>query len=784
MCRGTPPQDLDMNRQWNESFASPRAQADVDEIELDPRRILSFFLRNKTIFALAAAAGIALGFGYLATTTPLYTSTVEINLGMAPDAEMFEDFSGISGARAPTVQIETEIQVLRSERIAERVVRSLDLQGSEVFAQRPQTGITRIVGYVSELRTTLTAAIRGVFSDGTPEFALTDAEREISEFEQAVRTLRSNMTVSTIRGSNVVQVQYRSVSSRLSAQVANGIAAAYIEDQLQSTDEASQRAIEWLRERTDQLRDQSESLSAIAEDFRAENDLLGVDIDRLADAEFERLTRNLVDARANLVDLQALSRRLDQIVETNDTSAVVRETATQGITSGLRSRYLEVARSYNNLSTTLGEDHAQTQRRRRELDDIETMMFEEIRRSADLVRSDVSAARERVASLETAQADASQRVGADQAVLTQLRELERNAETVRNLYTSYLQRYQEALQRQQIPSSSARILNRAQAPEGPSSPRSNAVITLGGLGGFLFAVLFMGFREIRDNKLRSEEHIRNDLGLEFLGGLTIIKGRFRSEPAIQAEDLGSGYRELLMPESLCYATDNPVSHYAEALRTGKMSISLRQRQTTRGAKIGVASCFPAEGKTTTIGNFANLLAHQGARVMLIDGDMRNPGLTRAFGRDFETGLVDVLLGVADWRSVCHVVRDTGLHVLPNSKIRAVHTAELMGSANMAALLDELDQIYDFILLDLPPLGPVVDARAVLDKLDGLLFVIKWGSTPLDQAQRILRMDQRLNDKCFGAFFNMFDPKKAQAYGPYYSGYNQYRSYYKNYYRDG
>ena len=771
-----------MNRQTTDVFATQSGDPNANVVHLDVRRAISFFTRNKWFFALAMASGIMLSLAYLATTTRIYTSAVEISLGTTPDTQTFLDFSGVSGARQPILHLETEIQVLRSERIAERVVRSLDLHESEAFIQRPQTGISRAFGYVFGLREKITSMIRGIFADGTPDFTPSEADRQNLDIERAARILRSNMSVSSIRDSSVVQVQYRSVSPRLSAQVANGIAAAYIEDQLQSTDEASQRAIDWLRERTDQLRDQSERLSAIAEDFRVANDLLGVDIDRLADAEFETLTRNLVDARARLVDLEALSRRLDQIVASNDTSAVVRETATQGITAGLRSRYLEVARSYNNLASTLGEDHAQTERRRRELDDIEAMMFEEIRRSAELIRSDLNAARERVASLKDAQSEASLRVGADQSVLTQLRELERNAETVRSLYTSYLQRYQEALQRQQIPTSSARVLNRAQ-PGGQSFPRPNSVLAMGGLGGFFLAILLMGFREFRDNKVRSEDHVRDDLGLEFLGGLTIIKGRLRSVPVRQAAASELRDRELLMPETLSFATDNPISSYAEALRTGKMSISLRRRQTARGAKIGVASCFPSEGKTTTIGNFANLLAQQGKRVMLIDGDMRNPGLTRAFGREFDAGLVDVLLGDADWRGVYHTVKSTGLHVLPNSKARAIHTAELMGSDNMAVLLADLDQVYDFVLIDLPPLGPVVDARAVLDKLDGLLFVIKWGSTPVDQAQRILRTDPRLNDMCFGAFLNMFDPKKAHAYGAY-SGYSQYRSYYKSYYRDG
>lgn len=772
-----------MNRQPSDAFALQDTQHAAPNDEIDLGKLLGMFLRNFRMLAVATVLGIVLGIGYLATTTRLYTSQVDINISGAADSDTFQDFSGLSGPRATEVQIETELQVLRSEKVAERVVRTYNLHENAAFRMQSQSGPGRVIGYIRKQMVGAVAAVRSWLSDDLPDLDLSEIDPEIAAIEGAINHLRRNMSVSSIRGSRVLQISYTSASAPLSARIANAIAEAYIEDQLEATDAASQRAIDWLNDRTQDLRLQSETLSEIAEDFRATNDLLGVDIDRLADAEFERLTRSLVDARANLVELEALSRRLDEIVATEDTSAVVRETATQGITSGLRSRYLEVLRAYNNLTATLGDDHAQAVRRQRELQEIEALMFEEIRRSAELTRNDVIAARERVTSLEAAQAAASVRVGADQTVISELRELERNADTVRNLYSSYLQRYQEALQRQKIPTSFARVLNRAQPPTSPSSPKASLVLALSALLGFVLSAFFIAFREWQDDKIRSEEQIRNKLGLEYLGGLTILKGRSEAASGRLLEALTSKRRVIHLPEIMTFSTDKPISNFAETLRTGKMSITLRHGQAQRAPRVGIVSCFPSEGKTTTAANFANLLAQQGARVMLIDGDMRNPGLTRATGLEFDAGLVDILLGEMDWRDIVHIVHDTGLHVIPNSKMRAAHTSELMGGNNMARLLDELDHEYDYVFIDLPPLGPVVDARAVLDKIDGVFFIIKWGGTNLEMAQKILRMDSRLRDKCYGAFLNMFDPKKAQSYGVY-QGYNTYRSYYKSYYRDG
>jgi len=775
-----------MNRLNRDAFTAQDTPPDRADDEVDLNKLFALVRRNWHILVLGGLVGLLLAIAQVATTTRLYTAHVEINTFRSADNETFQDFTGTAGARNTSFDFDTEIEVLRSEKITERVVRNLGLHEDAAFSASHSSGVlSRVSSAVTGQVTGLVRGMLSMFSDTgaappapEPEI-LADAEQRA--IEDAARRLRGSMSVTPVRNSRVLRVSYTSSSGRLSARIANGVAEAYIEDQLAATDEASQRAIEWLRTRRDELRVQLENVTEIADRFREENKLMGVDVDQLADAELERLSQNLVAARAELVELEARDRRLTEIVMNEDTSAVVRETATQGITSGLRSRYLDVLSSYNTLAASLGDDHSQTQRRQRELQEIEALMFEEIRRSARLVRDDLRAARERVASLEQAQARVGERVGADQATILQLRDLERDVDTVRELYTSFQQRHQEATQRQEIPVSNARILNRAQPPEAPSSPNAQRMLALGGLLGFLIAGGFVAIREWRDDRVRSEEHVREDLGLEYLGGLTLIKGLAHS---LRGAPHPAGERANVVPfpEMLTFAADNPLSSYAETLRTGKISLTLLHGTETRAPKIGFVSCFPGEGKTTTAANFASLLAQQGARVILIDSDIRNPGLSRATGATFERGLVNVLLGEADWRQVCHKVEGTGVHLLPNADTRVAHTSELLGSKGMVALLEELDQVFDFVILDLPPLGPVVDARVILDKLDGVFFVLKWGGTNRDLARRILRMDPRVRDKCFGAFMNFFDPKKARAYGNYQT-YRYYRSYYNRYYRD-
>lgn len=756
-----------------------------DDQGLDLAQILGAARRGWRLMLYGTVLGASLGVAYFNTTTPVYTAKTDISIGTSQEIASFQEISGFERSGAGELDIATQLQILYSEDIAGRVVDQLALTENGAFLAQPQTGISRLIGLARGAASSLNNFAQGIISDDAiPVLPASDVDLAAGQRQAAIDRLRSRLSVTPVRGSRVLTISYTSISSELSARVANGVADVYIEDQIASKYAATQRASEWLRDRSEQLRVQSQTLDSQVEEFRTANGLLAGGEGLLGtDGEYQILTQRMADANAELVELEARSTRLNEIVARGDINVVVNETAGQGITAGLRARYLETLSTYNRLVASLGDDHAQVQRRRGELDEILVLMFEEVKRTAELANNEVAAAAARVRTLEEALNAAAEELGADTGVIVQLRELERNAETVRDLYTSFLQRYQQSLQQQEVPISNARVLNLARPSSTPSAPSFNMIVGGATVLGFLLAAAWIAIREFRDNKLRTEEQIREVLGLEFLGGLAILKGLKQRLTKKEIAAVDRDKREVGFPQIMRYAVEKPLSNFSETLRTGKMSVTLRHGDVDLAPKIGILSCFPNEGKTTVSANFASLLASQGAKVILIDADMRNPGLTRSLGDGFEQGLVDILLGKTPWRDIYHSNPETGLHVIPNGKGRAVHTAELIGSHAMALLLAELEEIYDYVILDLPPLGPVVDARAVLDRLDGVFFVSKWGETNINLIKQILRMDPRIQQKCFGAYMNMFDPRKAQAYGVYEGAY-YYRSYYKSYYRDG
>lgn len=770
------------------AYVSHQDGARDDEIDL--MKIFSVARRQWKLLLIGLVVGAAIGFAYVATTTPVYTARIDISLD-TPEAANTRNLSGIQESVVlDEGQITTEIEVIQSEAISRKVVEELNLTENALFLANRETGTSRLISGLRNIAAPLVNVLRPQPEDDGL-LPLSEEDRAAARLAEAVTKLQGNMAVSRVRGSRILQVSYTAMSPSLAARIANGIADVYINDQLEAKYDANERATNWLRDRAEQLRAQSNALDSSVEQFKQENGLIGISGSSNVGTELERVAQQVSNAQADLLALEARLERLDDIVERGDTTAAVSATATQSITSDLRSRFLDTLKEYNSLVSRIGEEHEQSRRLATELEQLQELLFEEIKRFAEVTANDVQVARERLVNLQKSRDELEIQLGADNEVLVELRELERNADTVRSLYSNFLERYQTSLQQQSFPVSDVRVINPAKIPGTPSDPRATRILALATILGFMVAAGYILIRELLDNKIRTEEQIRSALGMEFLGGLPLISPSRKRVLDIFKPSEALGHRQISFSDMLRYAVNKPLSSFSETLRSGKMAITLRRvdkhgldaPKTAQGNVVGVVSCFPGEGKTTVSANLATLLAKQGSSVILIDADLRNSGLTRSITGDVSEGIIDVLTADANWRDIYYEDEETGVHVLP-SRLggRVVHTSEIVGGPAMGLLMQDLRRHYDYVIVDLPPLGPVIDARAALQFLDGIFFVIKWGATNVRFIQNILQSDPRLQEKSYGAFLNMFDPKTAHQYGSY-AGSHYYSYGYTKYYTD-
>jgi succinoglycan biosynthesis transport protein ExoP len=222
-----------------------------------------------------------------------------------------------------------------------------------------------------------------------------------------------------------------------------------------------------------------------------------------------------------------------------------------------------------------------------------------------------------------------------------------------------------------------------------------------------------------------------------------------------------------------------LSRFTEAIRSIKVAADLNGIVKANRV-IAITSSLPNEGKSTVAANIAQLICHAGGRAILVDGDLRNPSLSRKLSADATLGLLDVMAGKAPLEQVIRRDASTNMDFLPlTTKSQSPHTNEILASEAMKRLIETLRKLYDYVIVDLPPLAPVVDVRATTQIIDSYVFVVEWARTRAEIAERALGSAQGVYDKLLGVVLNKADLAVMGRYENYGGGY-YYNKYYARY----
>jgi polysaccharide biosynthesis transport protein len=215
------------------------------------------------------------------------------------------------------------------------------------------------------------------------------------------------------------------------------------------------------------------------------------------------------------------------------------------------------------------------------------------------------------------------------------------------------------------------------------------------------------------------------------------------------------------------------------MRSIKLATDLGNSATANKV-IGITSALPNEGKSTISEALAQVVAQSGTRTLLIDGDIRNPGLTGRLTPEAEVGLVDVVLGKAAWQELVWVDPQTNLHFLPCVVTsRFSNPGDILASLQMERLFHQLRERYDRIILDLSPLAPVIDVRATGGLVDSYVIVLEWARAKIDIVERVLIDTPVVRDRLMGAVLNKVNMAVMSRYDSNNSDYYR-NSYYKRY----
>ncbi|MDX3927129.1 MAG: polysaccharide biosynthesis tyrosine autokinase [Shinella sp.] len=727
-------------------------------IDLDT--IIAAFRRQRRVLMATILAFLLLALLYLLAATPLYTARTTILIDRQNSA-IVGQLSTIDSVPDDEASVLSQIEILKSEAIGLAVIDELDLVNDPDFNRSGLIG----AGLQQVLRW----------------FSASGPARPEALQHSALSRLWRNTSITRMGRSLVIEIAYTSSSPDLSARITASLAEAYLTDKIDSRHSATHRTGAWLQERIDELRRRSLESDLTVQKFRADNGLFSSGDRLMSDQQLSELNSALIGARAETAKAEARYDEITEIIRDGRSDAVMADMLNYSVSNTLREKFLDLSRREADIVERLGPGHEQAMRLRAERRQYERLMFEELGRIAESYRAERDIARSRERNLAGNLEQATGVSTSANETQVQLRELQRESETYRTLYQTFLQRYQEAAQQQSFPVTEARIISRATPPVDPSHPKALRIFALALIAGTAAGGVIGAFREFRDRFLRTGDQVRNILGVEFLGiAPRLDASAFR--PDIDAGEYNRQPRFIRKAHPIAsHVVDHPLSPFAETLRNTKIAADLGIPGKACRV-IGVVSVLPSEGKSTIAINFAELLASQGANTLLIDADLRNPGSTRMLACHAEEGLVEAVAGSRPTRDTLLFNPKTRLAFLPAVVPRRIpHSSELLSSAGMADLLAGVNASFHYVILDLPPLGPVVDARAIASRVDGFVFVVEWGRTATDVVQQALQSEQ-IAEKCLGVILNKVDTEEMKLYPAYGSPEYYYPEYARYYHR--
>jgi polysaccharide biosynthesis transport protein len=287
-----------------------------------------------------------------------------------------------------------------------------------------------------------------------------------------------------------------------------------------------------------------------------------------------------------------------------------------------------------------------------------------------------------------------------------IEELDSKAKTSRKIYESFLLAYAQAVQRQSNPFSNARVVTKAKRPLVKSRPRTKLVLILGGLVGLLFGFGIALVQRLVDSNVRTVSEIKRWVGVDCLA---------------QIPDADCGFDSI---------TQHPHSSFSNRIKALRANVH-RRKGRRKSLALGILSTQSGEGTSQLVYNFATLLTTLGEKVLIVDTDLFNRTLSEKFTSGCEYGILDILDGSQNLDDVIWLGSKTAPDILPITECGEVLVSYgVLTSWKMESLLVELREQYDYIVVDMPPLNPVVEGVEISSMLDEVLMVAKWRSTSL------------------------------------------------------
>ena len=447
------------------------------------------------------------------------------------------------------------------------------------------------------------------------------------------------------------------------------------------------------------------------------------------------------------------------------------------VLSKLRTQYFEIASKEVDLSTKFGPNNPAIVSLRNQKAQLRSEILEEVQRLKQSSGSEYAATELREFELKK-EFDAAvlQSQAANQAQV-KARELEASARAYQDLYNTFLNRYNASLQQAVSPVAGASVITPATPLVQKDYKKTYKVAAMFPVAGLALGLGVALMRELLAGRaFRTSKSVQSRLRMACIGVLPMGEDHKRPRRLKNAQS-GAAPRNLVRGDRGISWTvvDYPLSRFSEGVRSIKLAIDMGNR--SRSSKvIGFTSSIPNEGKSTVALAVGQLIARNGASVIVVDCDLRNPSLTRSVAPDATSGIVELVAGEASFEDLVWNDRSTQMAFLPAIPwAGSPDPPTILASLALKRIFDELRKQYDFVIVDLSPITPMIDVCAATEFIDSYVLVIEWGRTTIDVVEHALRAAPDVRESMLGAVLNKADIKRLASYDPYLTGYYYHKS---------
>lgn len=566
------------------------------------------------------------------------------------------------------------------------------------------------------------------------------------------------VAITPVEKSRMITIDARHPDPQVACDLANALARAYIQQDLDVRMRSSMQAVEWLRERSEEYRVKMEKGLLELQEYREKTGSVSLEEDQnIVIEKLKALNTTLTEAQTERIRVETQWKAIEEQIGRNESvvriAILLDDPAVQGVLQQLQAQQREVAA----LKQRYREQHPDLQRAMDVENRLERQFGEACGNSIHAMKSRYEMLLEREKNLQSALQEQERAAFDLDRKLVRYNELKRNLEADQQIQQAVLSRMKETSVSETLPSEVIRLTEEARPAKRPFEPQPRQAMLRGAVIGLVLGIGAIFVLYYLDHRFRRNEEVERELRLPVLSAIPLI-----SEKTLQDRGLVSHKQHA--------------GEAAEAFRTLRASLLLPGRMQSSSVLM-LTSAAPGEGKSLVAINLALSLAQDGRRTLLIGADLRRPMLDRVFGDSADSdGLAEALKGAVRWQDVLRRDRVANLDILSAGRTPD-NPSELLGSPGFLDLLREARSLYQHVLIDAPPMLGISDALVMLPQTDGVLFVVRYGVThSLAAKQAVLKIRESAMP-CLGCILNgvNFNSVSNHYYYRRYGGY-AYRQY--------